>query len=108
MASKKGTVTGRAPQIANNPKEVDRAITSYEGMPFSAENTTVYHVAPLGRDIAVASISTYRDKPNLDIRRYYKDDDKERWAPTGKGIRIPLDEAPKFVTALTRIVGITL
>lgn len=49
---------------------------------------TVVYTFPLGRDAGLVSVSEYKGKKSIDIRRWYLGED-ERWHPTSKGIRIP-------------------
>jgi Transcriptional Coactivator p15 (PC4). len=52
------------------------------------ESATVVHAFKLGRDAGLISVSEYKGKKSLDIRRWYLGED-ERWHPTSKGIRVP-------------------
>lgn len=74
-------------------------ISEHDGQPIIYEGTVI-HVFSLGRDIGCISVSAFREKKALDIRRFYLDDE-EQWRPTSKGIRIPAEVATKFMDALT-------
>lgn len=65
----------------------------------SGNDTKPFHAVPLGRDICVSSISSYKGKKSLDIRRYYEDENEE-WRPTSKGIRLPAESVAEIVGVL--------
>ncbi len=51
---------------------------------------------PLGSQKVIrVQTGTYKGKRRLDLRQYYQNDSGE-FAPTQRGIFIPLDEAEKF------------
>lgn len=79
------------PKKKTAPESTLPVITEHDGKPIQAgTDTQPFHVVPLGRDLCVTSISTYKGKKSLDLRRYYEDENEE-WRPTSKGIRIPAE-----------------
>jgi hypothetical protein len=64
------------------------------------ENTKVLYCFAMGRDVGVASVNEYKGREALDIRRFYYNADEDTFAPTGKGIRIPVMEVPQLLDAL--------
>jgi hypothetical protein len=68
-----------------------------------SDDAQILFAAPLGRDVAIVSISSYQGKVGLDVRRFYLSDD-DKWMPTAKGIRLPLASAPSLAAALTAYV----
>lgn len=44
----------------------------------------------------ICSISTFHEKPCLDIRLHYYDPDTKDWLPTKKGIWVPIEKAKDF------------
>ncbi|MHB0976741.1 MAG: transcriptional coactivator p15/PC4 family protein [Candidatus Aquicultorales bacterium] len=45
-----------------------------------------------GGDAIVVSVSVFKEKKGVDIRRFYFGKD-ERYHPTQKGVRVPIEEA---------------
>lgn len=73
--------TKKKPAVESIEKFDGHAIEKDEGV-------TVVHAFKLGRDAGLISVSEYKGKKSIDIRRWYLGED-ERWHPTSKGIRIP-------------------
>jgi hypothetical protein len=65
-----------------------------------AEGAELVCAFRLGRDIGVISVNSFNGSKALDIRRFYMNDDMEAYAPTAKGIRIPIALAPEVITRL--------
>lgn len=92
MATKAKTAPTSSTKLPN--------VTEYDGKPIvSGEDTRPFHAHPLGRDLCVSSISTYKGKKSLDVRRYYEDENEE-WRPTSKGIRIPAESVGEILLPL--------
>lgn len=63
------------------------------------ESAIVVHTFALGRDAGIISVSEYKGKKSLDLRRWYLGED-ERWHPTSKGIRIPAEQVESVLDGL--------
>lgn len=78
--------------MAKKAKATTVSLKEHEGHPIVQEQGTVLYVFGLnGRDVGIISVTTYKEKKALDIRRYYLDEESAEWRPTSKGIRIPAD-----------------
>lgn len=55
-----------------------------------------------GREKIIGEISEYKGKVSLDIRQHFFADDK--WVPTGKGVKVPLEVSRKFASAMLKMV----
>lgn len=62
-------------------------------------DTRILYMFAMGKDVAVASVNTYKGKTALDIRRFYFSA-ADQFEATGKGIRVPLEQAESLVQAL--------
>lgn len=78
-------------------------IEMYNGQKIeTAENADVIAAFPLSKDIGVISVSTYREKRALDIRRFYLSDQTDTWCPTSKGIRIDASQVDNVLYLLAK------
>lgn len=59
--------------------------------------STYLHSVEVGDQLLVARIDKWKGKESLDLRRFYKNGDDEKWHPTSKGVRIPMDSAQDFL-----------
>lgn len=51
-------------------------------------------------------INEFEDRSSVDLRQWYKRADMDKFAPTSKGISIPVDELPRFVKAAKKALRI--
>jgi hypothetical protein len=80
-------------------------MADHKGTPIKLDaSTQLISVTEIGKDIVVTSINEYKGKKGLDVRRYYEDENGA-YAPTGKGVRIPIEQAEGFVKGLNTAFG---
>lgn len=92
MATKK---TKTQPPVAEKPEFGGNEIKVGD----DAEFIAAFALGERG-DVGVISVSNYKGKKALDIRRYYLSDEDEAFHPTSKGIRIPAAQVLRFLEAL--------
>lgn len=51
-------------------------------------------------------INEFEDNAVVDLRRYYKKKDMEKFAPTPKGFSVPVDELPALLKAVKKAIRI--
>ena len=49
------------------------------------------------------SVTTYKGKPRVDLRKYYRQEGTQDWFPTKSGVSIRLDEISELIEALKSI-----
>jgi hypothetical protein len=76
------------------PAKKDVPVLAVEG-----EQNVIWHTK-VGDQLLVARIDTFKGKTALDIRRFYYSDEN-KWNPTSKGVRIPVEQVPSMLANLS-------
>lgn len=61
-------------------------------------NQTIGHVEQSNTNRTVVSLTDYGNKKMIDIRDWFKTDKMENWAPTKRGVKIPIDKVGELVS----------
>lgn len=70
---------------------------------------SVHKIARLGRTDSSETrivLQEYEERTVLDIRKYYKTKKMEKFAPTAKGVTIPLEDLTSLKSALNKALKI--
>lgn len=103
------TAPAKAEEKPAKSKKVDKeqknrklGLKEHEGQPFAVDDSTrILKVIEDGDELICVSISTWKGKQSLDVRRYYEQGDK--WRP-GKGLRVKsADAAEALIEVLSNL-----